>query len=226
MTSRRVAGGQAQGRSSAPCVASVAEHAGWAHIVSVGAQGSVPTVVERRRITLIDAGLPTQPYHHDSLRMTEGAANQLVARVRQSIAAHAAESLRHLIDQLAPAHAVVALAIRETPFPDLPDTVAAIWGSHRLYSADGMLYQIAVCDAARQLGLPVKIYPRRGEISVVAHQLGVTPEALERFVSHVGRPAGPPWQAEQRRAYVAGIGALAEQVPGLTIPASLPSRIQ
>jgi uncharacterized protein YraI len=52
-----------------PCVISVADHAGWAHIVCVSAPGNVPAVVERRRVTLIDAGLPTLPYHHETLRM-------------------------------------------------------------------------------------------------------------------------------------------------------------
>jgi len=38
-----------------PCVISVADHAGWAHVVCVAAPGHVPAVVERRRVMLIDA---------------------------------------------------------------------------------------------------------------------------------------------------------------------------
>ena len=38
----------------APCVVSVAEHTGWAHLVCVAAPGLVPAVIERRRVTLID----------------------------------------------------------------------------------------------------------------------------------------------------------------------------
>jgi hypothetical protein len=205
--------------SSAPCVASVAEHAGWAEIVCVGARGAVPTVVERRRVTLIDPGLPTQPYHHDSLSMTEVEANALIARVRQSIAARAREALRRLVTELGPAHAVVALAIWKPPFPALPETVASAWGSQLLYSADGMLYQLAICSAARQLGLHLDIYPRGQETSLAAQQLGVIPEALEHFVGHTGRPVGPPWRQEHRRAYAAGIATLAAHVRGrLRIP--------
>jgi len=43
----------------APCVVSVAEHTGWAHLVCVAARGNVPAVIARRRVALIDQGLPT-----------------------------------------------------------------------------------------------------------------------------------------------------------------------
>jgi len=205
--------------SREPCVVSVAEHAGWGHIVCVGARGAVPTVVERRRVVLIDAGLPTQPYHHESLSMTEVEANVLIARVRRSIAVRATEAFQRLVTDLLPSHSVVALAIRKPPFPELPETVASAWGSQLLYSADGMMYQLGICSAARQLGLELHIYPRGQETLLAAQQLNVTPAALEHFVAQSGRPAGPPWQLEQRRAYAAGIWTLAGYVRGrLRIP--------
>ena len=36
-----------------PCVISVVDHAGWAHLVCVAAPDGVPAVVERRRATTI-----------------------------------------------------------------------------------------------------------------------------------------------------------------------------
>jgi uncharacterized protein YraI len=45
-----------------PCVVSVAEHTGWAHLVCVAAHGNVPAVIVRRRVVLIDQGLPTLPH--------------------------------------------------------------------------------------------------------------------------------------------------------------------
>src|SRR6478609_2472031 len=69
-----------------PCVISAADHAGWAHLVCVAAPGNVPTVVERRRVTTIDKGLPTMPYHHESLGMPVNEANALIARVQRSVA--------------------------------------------------------------------------------------------------------------------------------------------
>jgi hypothetical protein len=117
--------------------------------------------------------------------------------------------------ELAPAYGVVALAIRKPPFDTLPRTVADVWKSHRLRcSADGMLFQLAFCHAARQLGLEVHMHRRGEERSRAARQLGMTPDDIEEFVSRTGRPDGPPWTQEHRRAYAAGIAALAAHVRG------------
>jgi hypothetical protein len=118
--------------------------------------------------------------------------------------------LQRLVNELSPTYAAVALAIRQPPFPQLPATVAAVRQSYRLQcAADGMLYQLAVCHAARQLALDVHLYLRGEETSLAAEQLGVTPREIEEFVGRAGRPAGPPWTQEHRLAYAAGIAVLA-----------------
>jgi hypothetical protein len=197
-----------------PCVVSVADHTGWAYAVCVAASGNTPAVIERRRVKLIDAGLPTQPYEHDTRAMREDVANAVIARVRRSISARALEALQHIATEMGP-HAVVALAIRKPPFPELPDTVAAAWQSNRLlYAADGMMYQLALCRAAQKLGLAVHLCRRGDETAQAARQLGVTPEEIDEFVGRSGRPPGSPWTQEHRRAYAAGIAALATHARG------------
>jgi hypothetical protein len=142
--------------------------------------------------------------------MGEDEANAVIAGVRKSIAARTSEALRRVVIELAPAHTAIALAIREPPFDGLPATVAAVRASYRLLcAADGMLYQLAICRAARQLKLDVHMCRRGKETAVAAQRLGVTPEDIEEFVSRTGRPAGSPWTEEHRRAYAAGIAALA-----------------
>lgn len=198
-----------------PSVISVADHAGWAHVVCVAAPSHVPAVVARRRVTLIDAGLPTLPYHHDTIGMREDEGNALMARVQRSVAACTARALSHLVAELTPEHPVVALAIREPPFAELPDTVAVVQQSYRLQcAADGVMYQLALCRAARDLGLEVDLCRRGEEIGRAAARLEVDPDEMESFVSETGRPSGPPWTQEHRRAYAAGIAALAARPPG------------
>jgi hypothetical protein len=77
-----------------------------------------------------------------------------------------------------------------------------------------MLYQLAICRAARQLELEVHLCRRGQEAERAAQQLGVTPAEIEEFVSRTGRPAGPPWTQEHRRAYAAGIAVLATHARG------------
>ena len=182
-------------------------------MVCVGEYDRVPTVLSRRRVTLIDPDLPTQPYHHEATALRDDEANALIARVRRSIERCALEALRRLVTELAPVQAVVALAIRRPPFDELPGTYTSVRQSYRLMcAADGMLYQLAICRAARQLELDVQMCRRGEERSLAAKQLGVTVDRADEFVSRSGRPAGPPWTEEHRRAYAAGIAALGSHV--------------
>jgi hypothetical protein len=205
-----------------PCVVSAAEHTGWAHMICVAATGNLPAVVARRRVTLIDPGLPTLPYEHESMAMSEDEANALIARVRRSIAARTAVAMERIVTELAPTYTVVALAIREPPFATLPKSVAAVRASYRLQcAADGMLYQMALCRVAQQMNLDVRLCRRGEETSRAAEQLDVTPGEIEQFITRAGRPSGPPWTQEHRRAYAAGIAALAAQLrQPLRIPKS------
>src|SRR5262245_14185081 len=112
---------------AAPCVISAAEHAGWAHVLCVAAPGGMPAVVGRWRVTLIEAGVPTLPYHHDSIGMREDEGNALIARVQRSIATCTSRELRRVVAEVAPTYETVALAIREPPFAELPVSVATVW---------------------------------------------------------------------------------------------------
>jgi hypothetical protein len=195
---------------SAPCVVSVAEHTGWAHLVCVAAPGRTPAVVERRRVRLIDSGLPTQPYEHDSIGMKEDQGNALITRVKRSIAARTSEALTRVVTELAPTFAVVALAIRAPPFEELPESIATVWASYRFQcAADGMLYHVALCRAARKLRLDVHQCRRGDETSRAAEQVDVAAGEIDEFITRTGRPSGPPWTQEHRRAFAAGIAALA-----------------
>jgi len=133
--------------------------------------------------------------------------------VRRSIDARTTLALQHVVTELSPAHKAVALAIRKPPFPELPGTVSAVRQSYKLQcAADGVLYQLAICRAARQLELEVQLCRRGEETARAAHGLDVTPGEMEEFVTRRGRPAGPPWTQEHRRAYAAGIAALVPYV--------------
>jgi hypothetical protein len=154
------------------------------------------------------------PYHHESLRLPVDEADALIARVQRSIADCTAQALQKLVIDLSPSYAVVALALRALQFAELPETVAAVRQSYTLQcAADGMMYQLALCGAARDLGLEVDLCRRGQETARAASRLAIHPDAVESFICDEGRPAGPPWTEEHRRAFAAGIAALAARVP-------------
>jgi hypothetical protein len=201
-----------------PSVLAVAEHTGWAHIVCVSARDRRPFVVSRRRVALIDDGLPTQPYEHDTRALAADEADALVATVRKSAERSAAIALRRIVDEVGNQHPVAALTIRTPPFEQLPASVAEVHASYQLMcAADGLLFNLAIRKAARRLELEVHLHRRGGEIASAAAALKVSPEAIEAFVTGSGRPAGPPWSAEHRLGYAAAIAALATRVRGITI---------
>ena len=203
--------------SRLPSVLGVADHTGWAHVVCVSARDRRPFVVTRRKIALIDPGLPTLPYEHDTMAMRPDEAQALVASVRKSIAANTDRALQRLVDELSREHPVRTLTIRKPPLSKLPASVAECTHRSPEYSADGMLYNLALCAAARRAGLDVQLWRRGNEMTLAATALGASPEAVQEFVAGPGRPEGPPSTAEHRRAYAAAIAALAARVPRLTL---------
>ena len=73
-----------------PVVVGVADHNGWAALVCVSVKDGSPVVIDRRRVELIEPGLPKQPYEHETVGMNAAEAGRLVQEVRES-AVHCAE---------------------------------------------------------------------------------------------------------------------------------------
>jgi hypothetical protein len=188
-------------------VIGVADHSGWAFLIAVAMVNGKPAIVDRRRVELIDEGLPTQPYHHETLTLNEVEAERLLRKVRQSIAARTAEAFDRLSADLAPQYQVSAIAIREPTLARLPETVAEAHRSyHTTCRADGMLYHTAICAAAQQRQWELIFHRRGEELAKAASALQASTSEVERFVN--GLKQTPPWTAEHRSAFAAAIGGL------------------
>ena len=192
-----------------PVVVGVAEHSGWAILVSAAAVNGAPAVVDRRRVPLIEKGLPNLPYEHDTRALADDEAQQLLQTVKQSIATCTALALERLSDDLWPQHRVSAIAIRQPPLPRLPATAKEAHDSyHVLCRADGMLYHDALCKAARQRDWQVMFHQRGEELTKAADALQARPQDVEQFITDQKRTLKAPWSAEHRDAFAAAIGGL------------------
>lgn len=195
--------------ASRTVVVGVADHNGWAVLVSAAAVNGEPAVVDRRRVSLIEEGVPSQPYHHETLGLPDAEAERLLRRVERSIAACTALAFDQLSADLSPGYRVSSIAIREPPLAHLPATVGEVHGSyHTTCRADGMLYHSAICEAARQRNWKVALHRRGEELAKAALALQASTREVERFLDAPRQTLKAPWTAEHRHAFAAAIGRL------------------
>lgn len=192
-------------------VLGVADHSGWAVCVTVAVSHDAPAVVDRRRVELIEPGVPSQPYHHEAKEMALPDAEKLVARVRASVMRTTLQRISELRDELQRSHTIVAMTLRNPPLSFVPVTVAEAHASyHVMCRADGVMYHDALCTAARHLKIPLVLHDRGDEMNHAAERLGTSVDAIEHFLQSTGHQLGPPWQKEHRLATAAAMAALAD----------------
>src|SRR4051812_33101192 len=95
-----------------PLVIGIADHNGWAVLVSTAALNGEPAVADRRRVDLVEPGVPSQPYHHETLALRDVEAEQLVGEVKRSIAACTDLAFDRVAAELEPQYRICAIAIR------------------------------------------------------------------------------------------------------------------
>lgn len=187
-------------------------HSGWAALVVIaGAPCSpaVPAVIDRRRIELIDPGLPRQPYHAAE-RLDLQEAEKLVRRCADTARLLGRQALRAVINDLRKkGHEVVGCGILLGSGRPAT-TLAATLASHALiHTAEGELFRDALTQASEHCGLPVTGVKERELHARAAAELGVSASELGRRVTKMGLPMGPPWRQDQKRAALVAWLALA-----------------
>jgi hypothetical protein len=190
----------------------VVEHGNSAVLVTVARGGEL---LDRRRIDLTDASLPTHPHHHEgswavgrylntpgARKISLAEAVALVERVR----AAAAEGAREALETLASEVAVPIACISIRACPALPPTTEARIMDNRAQTyADTVMYRQALASAAEARGWAVEWYERDQVFRDAAARLGAD---LDSFLRAMGRAIGPPWRAEHKLAAAAAIAAV------------------
>jgi len=179
----------------AGATAGIYDHAGWAIVVCIAGN----RLLDKRRIELIEPGLPAMPHHHPCQHLPIDEAVALVARVRASAEACAARALDAL------PRGIEAIAIRRRP--KLPPTVAGRIRSYYAQTrADGVMYRDALEAAALARGIRVQEYEAKTVLAEAATVLGLTQD-IDDWMQEVGRNAGRPWTADHRLAMAGALVA-------------------
>jgi hypothetical protein len=177
----------------------VSDHNGWAVLVTATRAG---TLLDRRRVELVDEDLPSLPHHHDAqgLPLEEGVA--LVERVRLSAERRAKRAL-DAVSTSVPLR-IAGIALRECP--PLPPTVAERLRNYRAQNvADWVMYRKALAGAAEALGWAIHWFNAKKAFDAASNALGGAD--LEAHFIRVRKSVGPPWDKDHKIAMAAAIVA-------------------
>ena len=177
----------------------VADHLGWAVAISAAGDHSV---VDRRRIELVEPGVSAAPIHYERGRLGVAATAALVAVVRASVVRACSAALDDLAGAL-PAP-VDSLSLRLWP-ADFPDDIAVQLRAPYEARADAVMYRQLLAELARARGWEVHCYEAKDVEAQAAALLGERADA----VLHGPRATlGAPWTKDHRAALAATVLAV------------------
>ena len=186
----------------------ISHHFGWAVAVTVSPDFEVS---DRRRIELIEPGLPAAPIHHkggthdlhgSGVSLDDAGLASLVARVRASVVRMTAGALDDLVSSI-PAP-ITALVVRGWP-SDFPEDIAVRRRPPFESRADSVMYCQVLAEIAKERGWDVRTYNAKNVEAEAASVLG----SRANEVLHGPRKRlGPPWSKDHRTALAATIVAV------------------
>jgi len=179
-------------------IVGVSDHGGWAVLVTVARDGAL---LDRRRVELVDEGLPKLPHHSEGQRLPVAQAVELVERVRVSAEACAVRALDALA---AAAPRILGLALRKCP--PLPPSIAQRIQDYRAHNlADWVMYRQALAAAAEARGWPLHWYDAKSVWAAAQQALRV--QSLDAYFLQVRKAIGPPWDRDHKLAMAAAVAA-------------------
>jgi hypothetical protein len=186
-------------------------HSGWAALIVLGVTGAEVTVLDRRRIDLVEEAWAKQPYH-----AAEGlASNEARKTVKLGIDSARRIALREMRAAIKRArdegHEVVGCALLVgAPMPEW--TVDEILAVHfRMHKAEGVLFRDVLARAAVACGLALVEIPEKSLLASALAALGVPAANLSRRIAALGKSVGPPWGKDQKDAAIAAMMTLEQK---------------
>ncbi|HEX4276323.1 MAG TPA: hypothetical protein VHZ74_13260 [Bryobacteraceae bacterium] len=184
--------------SSSGAIIGVSDHGGWAVLVTVAGDG---TLLERRRVELVDEELPKIPHHSEAQRLPLDEGVELVERVRISASRHAKLALDAVA--MAVPSRILGIALRECQ--PLPASVAERITNYRARNvADWVMYRQALAAAAEARGWGVHWYDAKKIVGAASAALQLDFDA--RFLQ-LRKSLGPPWGNDHKIAMAAALVA-------------------
>jgi hypothetical protein len=183
----------------------VSDHGGWAVLVTVAGDG---TLLDRRRVELVDEDLPKIPHHSEGQALPIHEAVALVERVRLSAERHSKLVLDD-VESTLPGR-ILGVALRECP--ELPSTIAERIKDYRAQNvADWVMYRQALATAAEARGWTVHWYNAKKVFDAASAALRIAD--IEAHFLQLRKTIGPPWNKDHKLAMAAAMEASRRAIP-------------
>jgi hypothetical protein len=183
----------------------IAHHLGWAVAVTATADHQV---VDRRRIELIEPGVPPAPIHHEggphllhrsAEPLDDLALAALVADVRAAVLRRTSAALQELEDA-SPAP-IASFSVRAWP-DNFPEDIAVQRRVPYESRADSVMYCKVMAELACARGWVVHFYNAKDVEIEAARILG---EQADGILRGPRATLGPPWSKDHRMALAATV---------------------
>lgn len=186
-------------------------HSGWAALVVIGKHRDEFSVLDRRRIDLVEETWAKQPYHAaDGLERK--AANDLIKRAIDTAQRLALGEMKAAVKRERDRNneVVGCSVLVTTPMPDWnTDEILAV--HFRMHKAEGVLFQNALVHAAEKCKLNVLSVLQKELMAQALSQLGTPVDLLVRKIAGLGRSVGPPWGKDQKDAALVALMAFSHK---------------
>ncbi|HEY2844684.1 MAG TPA: hypothetical protein VGJ09_13580 [Bryobacteraceae bacterium] len=183
----------------------VSDHGGWAVLVTAAGDG---TLLDRRRVELVDQDLPKIPHHSEGQTLPLDQAVALVERVRLSADRHA----KLVLDAVAMTMPGRILGVALRQCPALPPTIAERIKDYRAQNvADWVMYRKALAAAAEARGWAVHWFDAKKVFDAAGATLRI--KDLDAHFLQLRKSIGPPWSKDHKLAMAAAIVAARDFKP-------------
>ena len=186
-------------------------HSGWAAAVALGGSPRSPDVIDRRRISLVEAGSPggVQPYHV-ARTMDLLKAEEFIQAVIVAIDRTASLALRSFAEAISSKdRKITSCGIVLASGRPLPSLEITLRSHPMVHTAEGELYRAAIAKAAKDLNLQCVRVPERDLYKFAAKQLHIPEPKLKVRITEMGRSQGTPWSSDEKCATLVAWLALA-----------------
>jgi len=182
-------------------------HSGWGVLVAVSGDTDSLSVIDRRRIVVMDPATPggKQPYHY-AAELSPEKTEQHIAKCGALSENMAHEAIKQILAELGErkyrvASAAVLMAAGRS-LPSLPEILRA----HPLiHTAEGEFFRKSVSNACQRLKIPVTHIRERELEEQAKSAFGKEAALVSRRISTMGSTIGPPWTADHKAAALAAL---------------------